>query len=103
MAIKQITAKLGTMRKAQDFVVYPASKTNDVDQMVIQSDTRICQFNPFNGVGLLSASRPNGAYFMHLNPLMGAKWIVVPRDVCLAARAAQPKSGDEIGPGVIIA
>jgi hypothetical protein len=99
----RITAKLGTMRKAQDFVVYPASKTNGTDQIVIQSDTRICQFNPFNGVGLLSDSKPNGAYFIHLNVLMGAKWIVVPKDVCLAAKAAQPKSGDAIGPGVMVA
>lgn len=103
MRVRRITAKLGNMRKAADWVVYPASRTESDGSILIQSDTRIASFDPATGKGLLSKAKPNGAYFMHLSKFMGATEIEVPADVIEAARAAQPKSGDEIGPGVTIA
>ena len=90
--MQRITAKLGNMRKAADWVVYPASRTGES-----------ASFDPATGKGLLSKAKPNGAYFMHLSKFMGATEVVVPADVIAAATAARPKSGDEIGPGVTIA
>lgn len=99
--MKQITAKLGNMRKAQEFIVYPASKLLDEStKITIQSDKRIAQFDTVTGEGKLSVQRPNGAYF---HDLFFGTDVVVPQDVIAAALAAQPKSGDEIGPGVRIA
>ena len=102
MRVQRITAKLGNMRKAADWVVYPASRTGE-SEIVIQSDTRIASFDPATGKGLLSKAKPNGAYFMHLSKFMGATEIEVPADVIAAVQAAQPKSGDQIGPGVYVA
>lgn len=99
MKVKQITCKLGNMRKAKEWVVYPMA---DVTIVQIQCDTRICQFNPGTGAGVLSANRPNGAYGHHLAKFLGATDIVVPQDVIDMAVSAIPKAGDEIGPGVYI-
>lgn len=109
MRVTKIVAKLGTMRKAQEWIVYPASRTERMSAnaagpapILIQSDTRIAQFDPATGIGVLSASHPNGSYFLHLNKFAGATDIVVPPDIIAVAIAAIPKSGDEIGPGVTI-
>jgi hypothetical protein len=99
----RITAKLGNMRKAADWVVYPASRTAADGSILIQSDTRIASFDPVTGKGMLSKARSGGAYFLHLTKFMGATEIVVPADVIAAATASQPKSGDRIGPGVYVA
>lgn len=104
MRIKRVTAKLGTMRKAADWIVYPAERAMDGKTVtVIQSDTRIAAFDPATGDGMLSKARKNGAYFMHLSPFMSATPITVPADVIAAVLDARPKSGDEIGPGVYVA
>ena len=103
MRVTRITAKLGTMRKPAEFIVYPV-RTNQTDRnLLIQSDTRIASFDPVTGRGVLSRARPNGAYFIHLSPALGATEVTVPADVIAAARGAQPRSGDEIGPGVYVA
>ena len=101
----QITAKLGNMRKAVDWTVYPAQKDS---RIVIQSSSRIAAFaGPQNsipqGMCLLSKRQPGGAYFLHLSSLCGAKLVPLPDDVRDAAIAAQPKSGDHIGHGVFVA
>lgn len=98
--MKTVTAKLGNMRKAVDWTVYPPSASGTV---VIQSDHRIAQFDPVSGKGWLSAHKGSGAYFPHLFAALGATVITVPADVIAAAVAAQPQSGDEVGPGVTIA
>jgi len=91
---KEINAKLGNMRKAADWTIYPH---NDNGNIVIQSDTRICKFDPTTGKGVLSRNVPNGAYFHHLNKFLGAIDVVVPREVIDACIDNQPKSGDKIG------
>jgi len=102
--MKSITAKLGNMRKSTDWIVYPRSRTNgDATTLIIQSSSRICEFDAATGVGWLSAHRTSGAYFIHLSSLLGATAITVPADIIAAALDAQPKSGDRIGPGVTIA
>lgn len=59
--------KLSSMRKSQDFIVYPISK-DDVDKPItIQSDTRIGVIDLETGRGLMSQSHTGGAYFVHLS------------------------------------
>ena len=96
--MKNIIAKLGTMRKAKSFTVYPPTSDG---RIIIQTSDRICSFMP-DGVGVLSAASKSGAYFHHLSPALGATGIVVPPDVVAAALAAQPQRGDVIGPGVVV-
>jgi hypothetical protein len=93
-----INAKLGKMRKAVDWIVYPAKKDG---RIVIQADHRIAVFhNDGSNKGLLSKYCPTGAYFVHLSPACGATVVDIPQDVVDAALAAQPQSGDVIGAGV---
>lgn len=100
-----IVAKLGNMRKAQEWTVYPKSSAQVGKQdIVIQSDTRIAQINQETKTAVLSQPHKNGSYFLDLLQLRGAMFDVpVPQEVIDAALAAQPKSGDEVGPGVTIA
>lgn len=101
--VRLVPAKLGNMRKAENFIVYPESKTRETGRLLVQSDHRIADIDPATGEGVLSVYRKNGAYFIHLNPILGAMPITVPLDVVAAFQAAQPNSGDEIGPGVRVA
>lgn len=98
--MKHIKAKLGNMRKETEWVVYPAAKGDGPVRTTIQSDHRICRFDPATGEGVLSAHQSGGAYFHHLS--LGATTITVPPEVIAAALAAQPKTGDRIGPGVVV-
>lgn len=98
--MKTIVAKLGNMRKAVEWVVYP--KGSDSNDVVIQSDSRIASFDPTTGKGLLSKG-VKGAAFLHLLPALGATPVQVPPEVIQAATGAVPKSGDEIGPGIYVA
>lgn len=102
MRVRRVSFKLGSMRKPADWVVYPASKTESRGTFLVQSDKRIAEINPETGKAILSASKSNGAYFMHLSRLLGATEVDVPADVIALVRDAQPKSGDEIGPGVYV-
>ena len=77
------------MKRAEEFIIYPK-----VDSLVtIQSDHRICQFDPATSNGMLSAYKSGGAYFVHLNPFLGAVPVVVPQEVvdeCVAHQAKGP-------------
>jgi len=57
--------KLPNMRKAQDFIVYPASEKTDF--IMIQSSTRFGKINMNTGMGLMSQSHANGAYAVHMH------------------------------------
>jgi hypothetical protein len=92
-----ITAKLGNMRKAVDWTVYPRSTNDDNAKVIIQSDKRICEFDPETGEGLLSSGKGGHPGFHMLMPIMGAKAVSVPREVINAALGGQPKTGDVIG------
>jgi hypothetical protein len=95
----QITAKLGNMRQAVEWTVYPEKKDG---RIIIQSSKRIALFkNDGTNKGLLSKHQSSGAYFMHLSPMCGAEVVDVPQDVIDAAMAVQPKSGDRICGGMI--
>lgn len=65
MVFKCFTLKLGNMRKAQDFVIYPYDGS---DYILLQSDNRITRVNIRTGDGIMNAKhQPNGAYGHHLN------------------------------------
>lgn len=95
----RFTAKLGSMRKAKDWVTYPRGSKPEV---IIQCDDRIAIFNPENGKGLLSKSTRNPG-FIFLNPALGATLVEIPPEVVKLALASEPKPGQEIGPGVFLA
>lgn len=95
----RFNAKLGNMRKEKDWVTYPRDKRPEV---VIQCDDRIAVFNPENGKGLLSKSTRNPG-FLYLNPALGATPVQIPEEIIKLALAAEPKPGQQIGPGVYLA
>ncbi len=66
MGTTDIEMKITGMRKPQDFIVYPIGKDDAGSVITIQSDTRIGQINLVKGVGVMSQSHSNGAYFVHL-------------------------------------
>lgn len=66
MGTTDIEMRISGMRKAQDFIVYPIGADDAGNVITIQSETRIGQINLVKGVGVMSQSHSNGAYFMHL-------------------------------------
>lgn len=95
MAIKIVVAKLGKMRKPQEFVVYPKSE-GDGGFLKVQSDKSIGIFDPSTGEGKLNIK---GSYFPDL---MKAEPFTFPKDFVEECIAAQPKKGDTIGSCVVI-
>lgn len=100
MAIKRLTIKLGTMRKAKDWVVYPR-KTGET-RLILQCDDRIALIDPDTKKGLLSKSCGYPGFHM-LSTALGAKPIEVADEIVAQAITLQPRGGDEIGPGVTVA
>lgn len=96
MAIKHVTAKLGTMRKPQQFTVTRTDQSN----YIVQSDKSIGMFDPVTRVGLLNQT---GHYFPHLSPALGAKRYEFPPDFVQECQESRVLKGDEIGPGVFYA
>lgn len=79
---KRVTAKLGRMRKPQDFTVQPV---NDGEHLIVQSAKSIGRFNMRTGEGVLNIK---GCYFPHLNPFLGAEPFTFPPEFvadCLEA------------------
>ncbi len=59
--------KLPSMRKFQEFIVYPVSREDADKPVTIQSDSRIGVIDLETGRGLMSQSHTGGAYFVHLS------------------------------------
>jgi hypothetical protein len=75
--LKQV--KLGSMRKARDWTLYPqseADKTNNC--IIIQCNNRIARVNLDTKRALLSDGKGGHQGFIKLSPLMGATAEVVP-------------------------
>lgn len=85
-----VWAKLGNMRKAQDFVVFEDALDGN---MIIQSDRSIGRIGK-DGKGCLNIK---GCYFMHLNRLMGAVDYEFPADFVAECKKACCRKGDVIG------
>lgn len=90
----RLKAKLGKMRKEQEFSVYPATEDG---QIIVQSDKAIGQFDPATGLGVLNSKGSNSKYFAHLTEFMGAEPYQFPLEFVEACKATQPKKGDMIG------
>ena len=88
--IRTFTAKLGRMRKPDNWVVYPR-KTGE--KLVVQAGAYICSFDAETGEGMLSKRQSGGAYFMHLSEAFGAKPVKVPQEVINAALTVEPGAG----------
>jgi len=99
--IKRISLKLGNMRKAAEFIVYP-HKHGDTELM-IQSDKRIAKINLTTGKGVLSSGKDSHPGFHCLLPFFNPLPIEVDAAVIEQLKGIQPKSGDEIGRGVYVA
>jgi hypothetical protein len=66
MGTLDLIAQFNGMRKSQSFIVYPMSKDNATDKIMIQSDTRIGYISLINGDVTLCAPVSSGAYQPHL-------------------------------------
>lgn len=73
MQTVNVSLKIGTMRKEQDFVIYPVKR--DDKTFLIQSETRIGKVGIKDKRIYLSKSRSNGSYGVDLSKLRGAKLI----------------------------
>lgn len=80
MRFFDITCKLGTMRKAAEFTIYPLNpSTPDIVQ--IQSDKRIARVQLSTGKCLLSDGKGGHPGHMKLSPALGAVVVDMPADV----------------------
>jgi len=98
-----ITCKLGTMRKAVEWSVYPPDRTDDKNCLMIQCERRIAYIYIKEKKVLLSDGKGGHPAGWKLLPSQGAKLFDCPQEVIDAAIAAQPKPGDKIGGMLVIA
>jgi len=97
--MSRLVLKLGNMRKAADFIVYPFKEGQT--SLLIQSDKRIAQIELGTGEGVLSNGKGHPG-FASLNPWLGAMKIKVDTATLDQLQAIQPKSGDKIGTGIYV-
>jgi hypothetical protein len=90
---KYITAKLGGMRKADQFVVYAPREDG---RIMAQGDRTICLFDPTTRRGLLNWRGSNSKYFIHLNPIAGAEPYEFPQEFVDACINEMPNHGEAI-------
>jgi hypothetical protein len=97
MGWPSVTAKLGTQRKAQRYLVSPMSD----GRIMVQSDRAIGTFFAQTGKGVLNIK---GSYFMHLNAMLGAKEYTFPAEFVAECVRVCPQPGGEtaLGGGVCI-
>ncbi len=89
-----VTAKLGNMRKAQSFIVYPLK--SDATHIILQSDKRVASIEIATGNGMLSDGKGSYQPFVKLSPRLGAMPITVGRefiDECLKAKPPANAAG----------
>jgi len=98
MGFKNVTVKLGNMRKAVSWVLYP-QKADSLNKVIIQCDKRIASVDLDTGKAMLSSGKGGHNGFMHLSPMMGAVEVDVPADTLaeLKRLVATNKPGDGIG------
>ena len=98
--IQHVTAKLGNMRKAVDWIVYPGNHGGD-GLIFVQSDKRACSINLATKKGMLSNGKGHPG-FISTSRMMGAIEIDVPQKFIDDCLAAQPKKGDTVGKNCVI-
>jgi len=80
MGVKNVTGKLGNMRKAVEWVLYPQT-ADEPHIVIIQSERRIAQVNLTTGLAVLSTGKGGHNGFMHLSPALGATSVNVPPEM----------------------
>lgn len=103
MRFKSVTAKLGNMRKPAEFTVCPkpSNAPEGFNEVTIQSDKRICRFDPTTRKGVLSSGKGGHPGFIMLSSFMGATEIEVPQEVVDACLENEPKKGDVLFGGIL--
>ena len=93
---RSITLKLGKMRKAQDFTIYPDfTNVENNTEYQIQSDTYIARINKKTGEGVLAGPHSGGAYSHHLSAFNPKRQTVkLTAEQLEEIAGKQPKSGD---------
>jgi hypothetical protein len=91
-----VRARLGNMRKPQEFIVARTDRGN----YIVQSDKSIGEFDPATGKGVLNT---RGSYFPHLSRALGAKPYTFPPEFVQEAQERRAYVGEEIGPGMYYA
>lgn len=97
--IQSITAKLGNMRKAAEFTLYPG---DDPTAIIIQSDKRIAQINVETGEGVLSSGMGGHPGFHALSKFLGATEITVSKELCEELKSKQAEYEIQPGGGIRI-
>ena len=87
---KSVTAKLGNMRKAQEWTVYPIKPSETT--ATIQCDQRIAKIDFTSGNCLLSDGKGGHQGFMKLSTFMGAKVYPTPTELLEALKNLVPES-----------
>jgi len=90
MKFRDITLKLGNMRAAQEFTMYPNNPTDTV--ITIQSDKRIARIDLTTGNGIISDGKGGHQGHAKLHPALGGKGIKVDADT-LAKLQEMAKQG----------
>lgn len=101
--VQRITFKIGNMRKAADWIVYPASFTEGRPDptIFVQSDKRALSINPETKTGMLSNGKGHPG-FISVSAVLGAVKVDVSDEILAMVQSAQAQKGDRIGPGVIV-
>jgi len=105
--MKRVHGKVGNMRKAVDWVVYPGEREQDGNKVLfVQSDKRALAVNVETRKGVLSNGKGHPGFHTvskMMVQLGQAKVIDVPQEFIDQCVEGQAKSGDHIGGGVYIA
>lgn len=99
MAFKNIICKLGTMRKADEFVLYPQD-AGQLHIVLIQSDKRCGRVDLNTGKVFLSSGKGGHPGFHMLSPQLGAKVFDVPAK-SLEKLKALVAFNPQVGPVVV--
>jgi hypothetical protein len=92
MVIKNL--KLGNMRKAQEWVIYPM-KSEDTTA-IIQCDNRIAKIDLETQQALLSSGKGGHQGFIMLNESLGAKVVPCPPEVVQQLKEFRAKKAEPI-------
>lgn len=92
MAFQTVSGKMGNMRKADEWVVYPRKSPEDTE-VTIQCERRIARVNLATGKAMLSDGKGGHQGFHKLMPLLGAKEVDCPPEMLETLKALPIQTG----------
>ncbi len=90
---QNVTGKMGNMRKAQSWVIYPLKEGEDGNERLIQCDKRIAKVNLETGKAILSSGKGGHQGFAQLSAFLGAVEVDCPQDLIDQIKAFKPQVG----------